>query len=447
MENIQKSINIIMIRVDELIHWVMRRIIWIVLAGVLCAGVGGYYASLMKVTPMYQTTAKLYVTGVQTMVPSSGNFTLGRQVITNYTEIMESRPVMEEVIETLELNMTPQQLKGCISQRVPSDTCILEVSVVFPDPQWAKAVLDEVLVVSAEYALEVMGCTPPVVYEEAVVPEAPYNTFVPPVMKYALIGGAAGVLLAGFLVLVLYFLNGEFHTPGKAEDILSAPVWGVVPKEEKYKQGARDAFVSRLSYEAEGAKVLAFVRTTTKEASYEVMRQAFTGLQEVGKKVICVDTNLGNPMWSVLGGDGGKAKGLHELVNGKASLSECVKKAAGEPDKLLCGAKAINSGELLKSPAFAELLAQLKEEYDYIFLDVPPVQYGMDAFAVMSASDLNVWAVSAKYTKAYTAKCAKKSMAAKGVATDGLVLADVSVKKGGRFFVKKYGAYVGMYRK
>lgn len=447
MENVQKTNNIIMIRVDELIHWVRRRMIWIVLAGVVCAAVGGYYASSMKETPMYQTTAKLYVTGVQTMVPSSGNFTLGRQVITNYVEIMESRPVMEEVIDSLELKMSPQQLKNCISQRVPGDTCILEVSISFPDAQWAKVVLDEVLVVSAEYALEVMGCTPPIVYEEATVPTAPYNTFVPPVMKYAVIGGVAGVALVGMLVLILYFLNGKFHTPGKAEDILSIPVWGVLPKEDKYKQGARDVFVSRLSYEAEGAKVVSFVRTTAKEASCNVMQQTFEGLQKVGKKVICVDTNLGNPMWSVLGGENADTKGLHELLIGKVNLSESIQKAEGVPDKLLCGTKAINSGELLKSSAFCELLQQLKEEYDYIFLDVPPVQYGMDAFAVMSASDLNVWVLSAKKTKTYMAKSAKKNMTAKNVTVNGLTLIDVSVRSGGHFFKKKYGSYVGLYRK
>lgn len=447
MENTQKGNNMIVIRVDELIHWVLRRMAWIALMGILCAGIGGYYASMIKVTPMYQATAKLYVTGVQTMVPSSGNFTLGRQVISNYIEIMESRPVMERVIDELGLNMSSQQLKNCISQRVPSDTCILEVSILFPDAEWSKAVLDEVLMVSAEYALEVMGCTPPIVYEEATVPSAPYNTFVPPIMKYAVIGGFVGVLLAGMVVLILYFINGRFHTPGKAEDILAIPVWGIVPKEERYKQGAQDVFASRLSYEAEDAKVISFVRTTAKEASRNVMQQAFDGLQKAGKKVICVDTNLGNPMWSVLGGECADTKGLHELLVGKANLSELIQKEEGRADRLLCGTKAINSGELLKSPAFGELLQQLKEAYDYIFFDVPPVQYGMDAYAVMSASDLNVWVLSAKKTKTYTAKSVKKNMVAKSVTVNGLTLIDVSVRKGGHFFKKKYGSYVGVYRK
>lgn len=447
MENLQKSNNIIIIRMDELVHWVMRRIIWILLAGVLLAAAGGYYASRMRSTPMYQATTKLYITGVQSFVPSTGNFALGRQVINNYVEIMKSRPVLEEVINNLGLNMSPQQLSKCISARVLGDTCMLEVSLAFPEAEWAKKTLDELVVVSAEQAFEIMGCTPPTVFEESVVPTAPYNTFVPPVLKFAVIGGAAGVLLAGFLVLVFYFLNSKFDTPGAAEDKLSVPVWGVLPKEEKYKQGAGEAFVSRLSYEADGAKTIAFVRTTTKEASYDAMKQAFAGLQKAGKKVICVDTNFGNPTWSELGGNKTGVKGVCELLAGKSLLSELIRKVEGEPDKLLCGARAVNSGELLKGASFAGLLGRLKESYDYIFLDVPPVQYGMDAFAVMSAVDLNLWVLSAKKTKTYTAKNAKKNMTAKNVTVDGLVLTEVSVRRGGRFFKKKYGSYVGLYRK
>lgn len=447
MENLQKNNNIIIIRMDELIHWVMKRIIWILLAGALLAAAGGYYASRMKSTPMYRTSTKLYVTGVQTFAPSTGNFALGKQVINSYMEIMKSRPVLEEVITNLGLNMSSQQLKNCISARVLGDTCMLEVTLSFPEPEWAKKTLDELVVSSAEYAFEIMGCTPPTVFEESVVPTAPYNTFVPPVMKYALLGGVAGVALAGFLVLVLYFLNTKFDTPGKAEDKLSVPVWGVLPKEEKFKQGARDAFVSRLFYEAGDAKLLSFVRATAKENTYDVMSQIVLGLREVGKKVICIDTNLSNPLWSMMTKGAEATKGLSEYLTGAAEKKDIVCKTEGEPDKILCGAKVLNSGELLKSPAFGALLAQLKEEYDYIFLDVPPVQYGMDAFVVTEAAEKVLWVLSAKKTKTYVAKNVKKSMDVKEITTDGLVLSGLSVRRGGGFFKKKYGTYVGIYRK
>lgn len=447
MEKTLKISNLIIIRVDEVIHWVMKRIVWILLAGVVLAAAGGAYASTMTSVPMYKTTTKLYVTGVQTAVPSANSFVLGRQVISNYVELMESRPVLEEVIHTLGLNMSTGQLASCISQRVPADTCMLEVTVIFPDAQWAKAVADEIIVVSAEYALEVMGCTPPTVYEEAVVPTAPYNTTAAPILLYAAIGGVAGIVLAGAFVLFTYFINTKFYTPGKASDMLESPVWAVIPMEENYCRSAGEAFVSRLSYEAEGAKVYSFLRNSQKENSYEVMKLAAEVLGSVEKKVVCVDTNLGNPEWSTMLPEAPGQKGLYDyLVKGEA-LDKIIIRGEAGPDKIICGCKAIHAGELLQSEKFAELLEELKKAYDYVFVDVAPVQLDVTSRAAIKATEAALWVVSAKDTTTWQAKTVKKQLESDEIAVAGIILTDLSVKKGGSFFKKKYGNYVGLYTK
>lgn len=446
MDNTLKISNLIIIRVDEVIHWVMKRVIWIILAGVLFAAAGGAYATTQTSVPMYRTTTKLYVTGVQTAVPSANSFVLGRQVISNYVELMESRPVLEEVISTLGLNMSTSQLASCISERVPADTCMLEVMVVFPDAQWAKAIADEIIVVSAEYALEIMGCNPPTVYEEATVPGTPYNTAPAPVVMYAVIGGAAGVALMGMFVLITYFINNKFNTPGKTEDMLSAPVWAVVPTEEVYRRNSGEALVSRLSYEAGDAKVFSVIRNSSKENSYEVMKLAAEILDEVEKKIICVDTNLGNPEWSSMPAGTSEQKGLFDYLVKNEALDKIVIKSEEGPDRIICGSKAINAGELLKSDKFAELLKQLKEQYDYIFVDVAPLQKNTTALAASKATEATLWVVSARNTKTGQARLMKKQLEAAEVQVDGIVLTDYSVKKGGRFFKNKYGNYVGFYK-
>ena len=447
MDNTLKISNLIIIRVDEVVHWVIKRIIWIVLAGVILAAAGGAYATTKTSVPMYRTTTKLYVTGVQTAVPSANSFALGRQVIANYVELMESRPVLEEVIETLDLNMSISQLASCISQKVPSDTCILEVTVIFPDPQWAKAVADEIIIVSAEYALEIMGCNPPTIYEEATVPTAPYNTTSAPIMKYAAIGGVAGVALAGMFVLFTYFVNNKFTTPGKTEDKLNKPVWAVLPKEERFRQVAGEVLVSRLSYEAEGAKIFSILRNSKQENSYDVMKLMAKVLTDVDKNVICVDTNLGNPEWSTMLPEAPGQKGLYDyLVKGEV-LEQVIIKGTDSPDKIVCGNKAINAGELLKSNKFTDLIEQLRNQYDYVFVDVAPLQTDVTALAATKATEAALWVVSAKSTKTGQAKLMKKQLETEGVKVDGIVLTDFSVKKGGKFFKKKYGNYIGLFKK
>lgn len=447
MENTMKISNLVIIRIDEVVHWVLKRMAGILLCGLLLAVAGGAYASTQTSVPMYKTTTKLYVTGVQTTVPSANSFSLGKQVINNYMELLKSRPVLEDVINTLGLNMSTNQLASCISMKVPSDTCMLEVTVFFPDAQWAKKVADELVVASAEYALEVMGCTPPTVYEEAAVPSAPYNTTAAPVFKYALVGGAAGILLAGLVVLISYFTNRRFDTPGRLSDKLGCSVFAVIPKEESYQQNAGDVLVSRLSYEAKDSKLCSFVRTSTKEDSYAVMKLAAKSFSTANKKVICIDTNLCNPEWSTMQNNASGQKGLYDYLVKEEALENVIIKGKEEPDKIVCGKKALNAAELLLGEKFAALLEKLQESYDFVFLDTAPFQLDVASCAASQNVDNVIWVISAEHTDAWQTKSALKQLDDNDVVVNGLVFTDYSVKKKGKYFKKKYGSCFGSYEK
>ena len=108
-------------------------------------------------------------------VPSGPAFSLGQSTMPNYVELMKSRPVLEGVIEKFGLNMSYSELLGCLSTSSISGTAMMTVTIVFPDPEWAKAIVDEVALESSAYALEVMGMSPPTIYEESIVATRPYN--------------------------------------------------------------------------------------------------------------------------------------------------------------------------------------------------------------------------------------------------------------------------------
>lgn len=447
MENTMKTNNLIVIRMDEVIRWVIKRVAGILLCGILFAAVGGAYASTKTSTPMYKTTTKLYVTGVQNATLSSADFNLGKQVINNYMEIVKSRPVLDSVIDTLELNMSSSQLASCISMKVPTDTCMLEITVYFPDAQWAKTVADELVVASAEYALEVMGCTPPTIFEEASVPASPYNTTNSFAMKYALFGGAAGIVLAGLFVLISYFVNKRFETPGRLSDKTGYPVWAVIPKEKDCQQSAAEVLVSRLFYETDEDRLCTFVRSSAKEDSYEVMKLAAKSFSDVDKKVICVDTNLVNPEWSIMQKTASGQKGLYDyLVKGEA-LENVITKVKDEPDKIVCGKRALNASELLKGERFAELMEKLQEIYDYIFIDTAPFQLDVTSCAVSQNIKNVIWVVSAESAEAWQVRSNMQLLEQNGVEVTGLVFTDYSVKKSGKYLKKKYGSCFGCYEK
>lgn len=437
--------KILIIRLGEVVRVVLRKIWLMILVGALFA-VGGYGVStLTKEQPMYLTTTKLYVTGVNSAVPSANDLALGKQVLNNYIEVLKSGPVLEQVIENLELNMSAGQLKNCISVNIPAETCMLEMSVSFPDGEWAKKVADELVVVSATRALEVMGCTAPTVYEEAKIPSAPYNVNNASWIVFVLAGGVAGVGVSGFVILVMYFANNKFTNPYKISDKLRVNVLGAIPN-AKYEDVAYQNFVSRLLFEEAGKKLISFVSACEKDNKYEFLQKVAEVLKNNGKKVILVDTNITNPSWGAGGITELGQRGLEEYLAGEVSLENVIVKKGGI-SYISCREAVVNAVELLDGKLFKELLEKLKSEYDYVFVDTAPVNYVLDTVCVAGKTETTILVVSGKTSRVGQAKEVIAILKDRGIEVTGAVLKDMKLSKDEKYMCKEFGKYFGVYGK
>jgi Mrp family chromosome partitioning ATPase len=66
---------------------------------------------------------------------------------------------------------------------------------------------------------------------------------------------------------------------------------------------------------------------------------------------------------------------------------------------LTCGLIPANPTELLERPRMAELMAQLRDAYDYVVLDTPPVGYVAEYFVLVRFLDANIYVVRHNYTE------------------------------------------------
>lgn len=442
--------NVIVVRVAEIVRLLLKRLWIMVLVGVLFGAAGYGYAKVTTPTPMYSATTKLYVTGVEADVPSATNINLGQQVLTGYIEILKSRPVLEQAIEDLDLNMTYKELKSCITTYVPEGTCMIEISVSFPEAEWAKKVADQLVTISAQRAQEVMGCTTPVVYEQAYVPTEPYNSVgTSHYLQFLLLGGVAGVAITGFIILAGYFASGSFTNPNKVTDKLHMKTLGVIPndspKNTVYEEAAYQNFSSRLMFAKTGAKSIAFVSATDKESKYDFLQKMTDTLKKAGKTVLLLDTNLTNPKWGAGDSADNKKLGLEAYLAGKASLEEIISNGDGV-DYISCGQPTVNAVELLESSEFAEVMKQLKETYDYVFLDTAPMAYVPDALCTAKKADGVVLVLSGKYSRIRQTKEIIEAMKENEISVLGAVLKDMDIRKGGKYFSKEFGKYFGVYK-
>lgn len=222
------------------LFYALLKRIWIIVAVAVisaCA-VAGY--TYVKTEPTYTSTSTMLVLTKETTLTSLADLQIGSQLTKDYMVLITSRPVLEQVIENLELKASYKQLKSQISITNPEDTRILNISVTMNNAKTAKAVVDELAVVSKQFIGDMMEVNPPKIIEEGEV-----NVFKvgPSITRNAMIGFLLGALLVCVIVIVIELLNDSIQTDEDVERYLGIPVLADVPnktmghKKERYGKG------------------------------------------------------------------------------------------------------------------------------------------------------------------------------------------------------------------
>lgn len=93
--------------------------------------------------------------------------------------------------------------------------------------------------------------------------------------------------------------------------------------------------------------------------------------------------------------------------------------------KLVAGAPTPNPGELLGSRRFAELLGRARQEFDYVLLDAPPVEFASDAAILATQADGVLLAMDAQKTRKVALRRAVRGMHLVGANVLGVVMNNV----------------------
>ena len=162
----------------------------------------------------------------ETTLSSLADLQLGSQLTNDYEILISSRPVLQQTVEELNLDISYKRLRSMITISNPNDSRMLIISTMQPDPELAKSVVDTVAQISSEYIAEKMEVTAPKIIEEG---EVPINQSSPSLLRNTAIGGMLGILAAVFLICVAVILNDSIQTEDDIERYLQLPVLAVVP--------------------------------------------------------------------------------------------------------------------------------------------------------------------------------------------------------------------------
>ena len=130
--------------------------------------------------------------------------------------------------------------------------------------------------------------------------------------------------------------------------------------------------------------------------------------------------------------------GFTEVVLGKKDLFECVQCKSEYLDILTSGKLPPNPSEMLGSKVVEDLLEGLKEQYDYILLDLPPLLAVTDAQIISSKADGVIFVAKYGSTKKDEIMQAKKLLDKVKANIIGTVLTRVK-KEAGSYSYYYYG--------
>jgi capsular exopolysaccharide synthesis family protein len=163
-----------------------------------------------------------------------------------------------------------------------------------------------------------------------------------------------------------------------------------------------------------------------------------------GKKVIIVDGDLRRSSVGKKIGLAGAHKGLSDLVvAGDEDLSYFIlRDEKGTMDYLPTGtAKYANATDIFSSHRMATIINQLKERYDLVVVDTPPVMAVADARILGRVMDKTIFVVRWDKTPRKVARAAIELLRRANVSIAGIVLQQVDLKRYGRVGYGDSGYY------
>lgn len=223
---------------------VLKSKLHIVLLSGILAALLAFIGTKLLMTPMYTSVTKMYVLSRQ---DSSAGVTYsdlqtGSQLTKDYAELVKSRPVLEQVIAVLNLDMEPEDLAENITVETPTDTRILSISVESDNPKEAKEIADTLRETVSSEIKEIMHAESVDTIEDGNLPKEPSS---PSLKKNMVLGGALGVFLALAILIFIFLRDDTIKNPDDVEQYLglnvltSIPIKGKVQKPKKVKGPAQ----------------------------------------------------------------------------------------------------------------------------------------------------------------------------------------------------------------
>lgn len=203
---------------------------------------------------------------------------------------------------------------------------------------------------------------------------------------------------------------------------------------------AYNAIRTNLLFTQHGEKCPIFVVTSPTANNGKTINSANLAISfaQMGKKTLIIDADMRNPSLNKLFGLHSK-NGLSEILAGLTDNISVSKTDVDNLSILTAGKIPPNPTELLASDRMDKLLGFVREHYDCVFIDTPPINIVTDATVFAQKTTGYIVIVKTDTTKVPEVKTAMQTLESIGSSILGFILNDANSDK------KKYYSYYRKY--
>lgn len=226
------------INIKDLFSFFVSKTRIIILVTLLVVLIGAIYSMFFQ-TPMYESSTRLVLTGVAESNQSTNSGTtlndvnLNSKLVATYREIIKSKTILKDVINTLDLDYTADTLAENISVSTVSDTEMIIITVESSKAEETATVANELAKVFSEQIKEIYKIENISVIDKAEVPIVPSNINI---VKQVIIYFLIGIVLACAIVFAMFYFDTTLKDGSQVEK-LGLTVLTTIP--EKQEDGGK----------------------------------------------------------------------------------------------------------------------------------------------------------------------------------------------------------------
>ena len=201
---------------------------------------------------------------------------------------------------------------------------------------------------------------------------------------------------------------------------------------------------TNLQFCGSSIKVIMFTSSLPDEGKSDISFSLALSLAQIGKKTLVIDADIRKSVLVTRYNAGREIYGLSQYLSGQRSLDEVIYETGRDSlNVIFAGPYSPNPAELLEEELFTNLVKKVRDEYDYVIIDTPPMASLIDGAIVARNCDGAVIVIESGAISYRLEQKVKEQIENANCRVLGVVLNKVDIRN--EAYYGKYGKYGSSY--